>query len=287
MTRVEFKPSAELFPFQSRWFESSAGRVHYVDEGAGRPILFMHANATWSFLYRGIISRLRDRFRCVAPDYPGFGLSERPSGYGYTWAEHAQVVTELVDNLGLEDLVVMGHDSGGPIGMRVALNHAPRVTGIVLGNTWFWPPHLLSTRIFGRIMSSPPLRWAILKRNLFVERVLPASTARKLTEEEMDHYRGVQPTPEARVAISQTPREINAARPFLAELAAEVPARLGDRRALLVWGMRDPWFKAKAFVPRIQATFKDVTLVELPEAKLFIQEDAPEEIAQAIAQRFG
>lgn len=69
MTRVEFKPSVELFPFQSRWFDSSAGRVHYVDEGAGRPILFMHANATWSFLYRGIISPLQDRFRCIAPDY--------------------------------------------------------------------------------------------------------------------------------------------------------------------------------------------------------------------------
>lgn len=140
---------------------------------------------------------------------------------------------KLVDDLGLEDLIVMGHDSGGPIGMRVALNREARVAGIVLGNTWFWRPHLLSTRMFGRIMSSPPLRWVILKRNLLVERVIPAGTGRKLTEEEMDHFRGVQPTPEARVALTQTHREIHAARPFLAELATEILARLGDRKALL------------------------------------------------------
>jgi haloalkane dehalogenase len=67
-----------LYPFESRWFDSSAGRVHYIDEGSGPPILFCHGNPTWSFLYRHIVHQLRDRFRCVAADYLGFGLSERP-----------------------------------------------------------------------------------------------------------------------------------------------------------------------------------------------------------------
>ncbi len=80
----DFKPSAELYPFASRWFETSYGRLHYVDEGSGQPILLLHGNPTWSFLYRNVIARLRDRFRCVAVDYLGFGLSERPSGFAYT-----------------------------------------------------------------------------------------------------------------------------------------------------------------------------------------------------------
>jgi len=73
------------------------GRVHYIDEGEGRPIVFCHGQPMWSFLYRNIVIGLRDQFRCVAMDYPGYGLSVRPEGYRYTPKEHAQVVGELVD----------------------------------------------------------------------------------------------------------------------------------------------------------------------------------------------
>lgn len=72
---IDFTPDPQLYPFESRWFDSSRGRIHYVDEGTGPPILLCHGNPTWSFLYRDIIVALRDRFRCVAPDYLGFGLS--------------------------------------------------------------------------------------------------------------------------------------------------------------------------------------------------------------------
>ncbi|MER6129049.1 alpha/beta fold hydrolase [Streptomyces sp. NPDC001795] len=285
--RPTFTPSAELFPFTSRWFASSVGRVHYVDQGQGRPILFLHGNPTWSFLYRGIITRLQDRFRCVAVDYPGFGLSDRPSGYGYTPAEHMQVVGELVDHLGLEDLIIMGQDWGGPIGVALATTIPERVSGLVLGNTWFWPVDLPATRIFSRVMSSPPLQWAILQRNFFVERLIPAGAARRLTSAEMDHYRGVQPSPQARVGVAEFPRQLLAARPWLAKLAAQAPALLWAKPVLLVWGMRDVAFPPKATLPRMRATFSDVVLVELPMARHFIQEDAPEEIGRAVLERFG
>ncbi len=78
MTLVDFTPSPDLYPFQSRWVQTSAAKVHYVDEGQGRPILMLHGNPDWSFLYRNVITGLRDDFRCIAADYPGFGLSEHP-----------------------------------------------------------------------------------------------------------------------------------------------------------------------------------------------------------------
>jgi haloalkane dehalogenase len=115
---IDFSPDRSLYPFESRWFGSSRGRVHYIDEGAGPPLLLCHGNPTWSFLYRHIVRALRDRFRCVAIDYLGFGLSERPEGYGYTIDEHAGVVGELVDDLALEGFVVMGQDWGEPIAPR-------------------------------------------------------------------------------------------------------------------------------------------------------------------------
>lgn len=282
---IVFTPSPELYPFRSRWFDSPVGRVHYVDEGTGRPILFCHGNPTWSFLYRDIIRRLRDRFRCIAVDYPGFGLSERPADYGYTPAEHASVVAGLVRHLDLRDLVVMGQDWGGSIGLGAAIEVSDRVTGLVFGNSWFWPMDGYKPWLFSRVMSSPPLQWMILERNLFVERLLPGGFATRPRPEVLEHYRAVQPDAQARRGVAEFPRQILAARPWLATLASRAGPALGDRRTLLVWGMRDIVLPP-SLMPRWRAAFPDHVAVELPRARHFIQEDAPAEIADAIAGRF-
>ncbi|MDQ3962679.1 MAG: haloalkane dehalogenase [Actinomycetota bacterium] len=287
MTSVDFSPDPDLFPFKSQFFDSFVGRVHYVDEGDGAPIVFFHGNPTWSFLYRDIVVRLRDRFRCIAVDYPGFGLSDRPAGYGYSAAEHARVIGELVDHLDLDGFMIMGQDWGGPIGTAIASRRAARVRGVILGNTWFWPSDRLNIKVFSTIMSSPPLQKAILDRNLFVERLLPTGMSRKLTTAEIDHYRKVQPTREARVGVAEFPRQLIAAREFLSVLARDVPAQLGSKPALIVWGMKDFAFRPRSFLPRVRDTFADSVVVELPEAKHYIQEDAPDQIAEAIGQRFG
>ena len=88
-----FQPDPTLYPFRSRWLDASVGRVHYIDEGEGAPILFLHGNPTWSFLYRKVVVELRRRFRCIAPDYPGFGLSDHPDDYDFSAREHAEVVS--------------------------------------------------------------------------------------------------------------------------------------------------------------------------------------------------
>jgi haloalkane dehalogenase len=283
---IDFTPDKSLYPFESRWFNSSAGRMHYVDEGAGRPILFCHGNPTWSFLYRHIVRQLRGQFRCIAVDYLGFGLSERPEGYGYTIEEHVSTVGQLIDHLGLEDLVIMGQDWGGPIGTAVAVDRADRVHGLVLGNTWFWPSDA-KFRLGSKILSSPLLQRRILERNFFVEQFMPRLMTRRLTLAEMNHYRYAQPAPEARRGVAEMPKQIVAARPLLARLSQEVPARLGEKPALIVWGMKDWGARFKTMVPRMQSAFADHLVVELPGGHHYIQEDAPDEIAEAISKRFG
>jgi haloalkane dehalogenase len=136
-------------------------------------------------------------------------------------------------------------------------------------------------------MSSRPLQRAILRRNLFVERFVPAGTTRELTHEEMEHYRRVQPTPEARVGVAELPRQIVAATPFLAELAEAVPRELGDRRALITFPMRDAAFRARDVLPRLRSSFSDVEVVELERAGHYFVEDAPGEVAAAVAERFA
>jgi haloalkane dehalogenase len=283
--RPTFTPSPELYPFQSRWADTSAGRVHYIDEGEGQTILFLHGNPTWSFLYRHLIATLRDRFRCVAIDYVGFGLSDRPTGYGYTPREHGGVVGDVVDRLDLDGFIVMGHDWGGPIGLSVASARADRVAGLVLGNTWFWPSDRRA-RAFGVVMSTPLMQWMIRERNFFVDRFIPMGVARKLSTEEMEHYRGVHPSADHRVGIAEFPRQIVAAVPWLEELATSVHRRLGEKRALITWPMRDVAFPAKTMLPRARAAFEDVHVVELTSAKHYFQEDASTEVATAISERF-
>ncbi|PPJ31616.1 haloalkane dehalogenase [Nocardia nova] len=283
---IDFVPNKSLYPFESRWFDSSAGRVHYIDEGSGPTILFCHGSPTWSFLYRHIVTGLRDRYRCVAVDYPGFGLSERPSGFGYTVAEHTAVLGEFIDHLRLDDFIVMGHDWGGPIGLGAAVARADRVRGIVVSNTVFWPIEALANKAFSAIMSSRPMQRRILEQNFLIERVLLSELGRTLSVAEAEHYRAVQPSAQARCGLAVMPREIRAAAPLLARLSRDVPALLGDKPTLAVWGMRDMVFRPKACLPRIRAAFADLEIVELPDARHFVQEQAPDAITTAIANRF-
>jgi haloalkane dehalogenase len=270
----------DLYPFESRWADVAGARVHYVDEGSGPPLLLLHGNPTWSFLYREIIKGLRDRFRCIAPDYPGFGLSRAPAGYDFTPAEHARVIEAFVQELDLRDAAMMVQDWGGPIGFAVATRHPDRFARFVIGNTWAWPKSDPGTQAFSRFLGGPVGGWLLLRRNAFVERIVPAGVRRrKLSRAEMDAYRGPFPTPESRRPIHVFPREILRSRPFLAEVERGLD-RVRDRPALLVWPTKDVAFRTPER-RRWEELFADHRTVFLEGAGHYIQEDAPDEIVNA------
>jgi len=225
----------QFSPFQPHYADIEGVRVHYVDEGSGPPLLLLHGNPTWSFLYRDVIGGLRDRFRCIAPDHPGFGLSRpAPAGYGFTPAEHAHVLERLIERLELRGITMMVQDWGGPIGFAVAARRPDRFAAFVIGNTWAWPKEDLGTQVFSRLLGGPIGRYLILRRNFFVERIIPGGVKRKrLSESVMDAYRAPFPTPESRRPVHVFPREILGSVGFLAEVEAGLPA-LRDRPALLV-----------------------------------------------------
>lgn len=280
-----FTPDPRLFPFESQWFESRVGPVHYIDEGVGDPILFLHGNPTWSFLYRGIIIRLKPRFRCIALDYPGFGLSVRPNGYGYTPGEQAGIVRDFVRHLGLERLTVMGQDWGGPIGLRVAVDELPRLRALVMGNTWYWPVEDWQAKGFSYVLSMAPMQKLIVDKNLFVEKIMPLGVKHPLADEVMHHYREALPTPGSRVGVAEFPRQIVNATAWLGDLEDAVREKLSNVPLLLTWGVHDVAF-TKRYMERFREDFR-VARVQRLDAKHFIQEDAPGEIAAAIADFLG
>jgi haloalkane dehalogenase len=273
--------SVQLYPFESRYADVEGSRVHYVEEGSGPPLLLMHGNPTWSFLYRDLITSLRDRFRCVAIDYPGFGLYTAAAGYSYTPEEHASVVEQLFLQLDLQNVTTMVLDWGGPIGFALATRHPERFAAFVIGNTWAWPKTDVGTQIFSRLMGGPIGGYLILQRNFFVEKIIPGNVKlRKLPAEVMQAYRGPFPTPESRRPLHVFPREILASRPFLAEIESKLPA-LSDRPALLVWPTKDIAFREPER-RRWEQIFPDHRTVILEGAGHYIQEDAADKIVGAI-----
>ena len=272
----------DLFPFRSRFTEVDGHLIHYVDEGSGPVLLLLHGNPTWSFLYRDAITRLRDRFRCIAPDLPGFGLSAAAAGYGYRPAEHASVIGGFIDQLGLSGIILAVQDWGGPIGLAAAARRPGRLAGLVIGNTWAWPVsgdrHF---ETFSAVMGGPIGAELIRDLNLFVNVMIPAGhKRRRVTRTEMSQYRAALPTRSRRQPSAIFPREITRSRDFLARTEASLPA-LAHLPALIVWGDADFAFREQER-RRWESLLPHHLTRVLTGAGHFLQSDAPDDYAAAI-----
>ncbi|MDQ4090294.1 MAG: alpha/beta fold hydrolase [Actinomycetota bacterium] len=288
-TTVNVRPdwvSDALFPYDSRFIDVDGCVLHYVDEGDGPVLLLLHGNPTWSFLYRHLIGRLRHRFRCIAPDLPGFGLSTAGPGYRFTPAEHARVLERFVMEMGLSSFTPVLHDWGGPIGLAVAGRHPQSVRAIVVCNTFAWPAdgdrHF---EWFSKVMGGPVGRLAIRRANAFVNVIVPAGTRRHLTREEMAHYRRPFPTPDTRMPTYLFPREILASRDFLGEVEADL-TRLAHLPVLIAWAAKDVAFR-DAERRRFEAALPHHRSIVFERAGHYLQEDVPEELASEIESWWG
>jgi haloalkane dehalogenase len=247
------------YPFEPRALDVEGGRLSYVDEGEGAPIVMVHGTPTWSFLYRHLIRDLSPRYRCVVPDHLGFGLSDRPPGWSYRPEDQARNLARLIETLGLKDLTLVVHDYGGPIGLAYALDHPENVRRLVLFNTWMWS--------FAGDRSVEWVAW-----------ILGGRLGRYLYER-----RGFSVRVMLRYAVADRRRYTRAVeRQYLAALdghATWVYAReilgssawydgLWRRRdriartpAILIWGMRDPAFAR--YLPRWREVFEQTEVVQL------------------------
>jgi haloalkane dehalogenase len=280
-----FEVPAELFPVRHRYIDLDSARIHYVDEGTGEPILFLHGNPTWSFLYRKIIAGLRDQFRCIALDYPGYGMSDAPPGYTFTPAEHSQVVERFVDELRLTSMTIMVQDWGGPVGLGLACRRPELVTRLVIGNTFAWPNREFRVRLFSAALGGAPgralTRWFNLAPRVFFAR----GFAQPVPADVMSMYLAPWRDRDRRLPAAIAPRQLVAASGYLADLEAALPV-IGDRPALIVWGQKDFAFRQVAR-QRFEKLFPDHRTVLLPGASHFLQEDAGEQIAAEIRKFAG
>ena len=241
------------YPFVSHFLEVDGGRLHYVDEGRGEPILMVHGQPTWSFMYRDLIRGLSPRYRCIAVDHIGFGFSDKPRDWAYTPERHAANLSALVESLDLEPLTLLVHDWGGPIGLGYAVGHRERLRRIIALDTWMWSMgEHLAGRWFSRVMGSAAGRFGTRRFNLFIDVFMKRALGDRWASV-ASAYRGPFERWEDREGCALFPRMLCV--PWMEELwrrrsvLADVPARL-------IWGGADPAFPA-SMRDRLASVFDD------------------------------
>lgn len=262
--------------------------MHYVDEqtgreqagGGARTLLFVHGNPTWSFHWRTLIAALAPRYRCVAPDHLGCGLSDKPSGL-LRLDDHIENLLELIESLDLSDVTLVAQDWGGAIGLGAMLRCPARLERIVLTNGGAFVPHYIPRRI--RVCRAPvvgPL--AVQGANLFCRAALRMALARRARLEpavaagyvapydSWNHRRAVYGF------VADIPGGLrHPTWQTLSEIESQLPT-LADRPALLVWGMRDWCFRPDC-LERFVRVWPQAEVHRLADVGHWVLEDAPED----------
>jgi haloalkane dehalogenase len=240
------------YPFESHFLEVDGGRLHYIDEGSEErneegtesqeprtPVLMVHGQPTWSYMYRHLVRGLSPQYRCIALDLIGFGLSDKPQNWQYSPEQHADNIAALVEHLDLRDVNLLVHDWGGPIGLGWAITHREQVRRIIALDTWMWSmAEHRAGRWFSRILGSRLGQLGTRRLNLFVD-VFMKSALGEQWPELREAYRGPLSDPGDRQGCALFPRML--CDPWLEQIW-ERRAAISDVPAQLIWGGADAAF---------------------------------------------
>ena len=277
--RFERLPGYEFAP---HYTEQNGLRMHYLDEGSGPPVLLLHGEPTWSYLYRKIIPELTPAARAIAPDYFGFGRSDKPLRLDdYTYDFHVGSISRLVEELDLRDLTIVVQDWGGPVGVRVAVEQPDRVARLVIMNTGIGG---------GRPPSDEWLRFRDFVRRVGTElvpgKLVRISAVQPMSDEVEEAYSAPWPVPESKAGILAFP-DLVPISPEHPDTPAHqrVREQLGrwEKPALVLFSDSDPIFSPRA-AERIAEHIPGALEPEIVAgAGHFLQEDQGEQIGRRIA----
>lgn len=273
----------QLFPFESKWMNIDGLDLHYIDEGVGDTILFVHGTPEWSFGFRDLIKELKKDFRCIAIDHLGFGLSDKTANASYTVESHSARLSKFIAKLELADVTIVANDFGGGIALGYALAHSSNINSIILFNTWCWSlredPHFSKPASaidswFGKLLYK--------KLNFPVKYLMPGSFAdrRKFTPEIHDHYKNVVPDSASRIGLYSIALELMGAAKFWDSLWNKM-YMIDGKPLLIFWGLKDQLIPVNN-LDKWTKKFPKAKVVEYQDAGHFVQEEKPAEMAEEI-----
>ena len=269
------------YPWTGKYIETPGGRMHYLDEGRGEPVVMVHGNPTWSFLYRHFIRELTGSYRCIVPDHIGFGLSDKPANWTYYSRDHAHNLEILLDSLNLKNITLVVQDWGGPIGLSYAIKHPGRIKKLVIMNTWLWAaqgdPHF---ERFSSVMGGPIGKFLTRNFNFFARTLMKTAFVKKslLTKKIHRHYIKPLNTKESRKGSYVFPEQIIGAGDWLQELWEEAH-RIRNKPTLIIWGLGDTAFR-ESELSRWIGFLRNVELHTFPHIGHYVQEELGPEAAE-------
>jgi haloalkane dehalogenase len=277
------------FPFKSHFIEVYGHQIHYIDEGHGDPILFLHGNPTSSYLWRNIIPYLTNQGRCIAPDLIGMGKSDQPD-LDYSLFDHVRYIEAFIEKLALTNITLVLHDWGSALGLYYAQRHEANVKALCLMEfirPTIWEEWHEPTRSLFQAFRQPEVGWnLIVNQNAFIEKVLPNAIVRQLSDVEMEQYRAPFLDPAHRKPLWQFPNHL----PIGGEPVNMVEL-VGNYHAWLLQTSLPKllfWATPGALVPEEKAVWYQqhlphVKAVHIGSGLHYLQEDNPHLIGQELA----
>ncbi|NBG66894.1 alpha/beta fold hydrolase [Acidiluteibacter ferrifornacis] len=271
-----------LYPFENRFLQLETGNMHYVDEGKGETILFVHGTPTWSFLFRDFIKELSKENRCIAIDHIGFGLSEKPDSVPGTPEWHAQNLSEFIKKMNLQNITLVVHDFGGPIGLAAGIENNDRINKVVLFNAWLWATKQnQEAQKIDKLINSRLGKFMYLNMNFSPKVLLKKGFANKKNLSKKVHQHYIKPFPDKN------------SRTYLLNLATALVGSsdwyqkqwdqlglLSNKEWLILWGTKDA-FITLDYLKQWQEKLPKARLKEIDSGH-FVQEEATVEAIQAI-----
>lgn len=262
-------------PLSSETLHTPAGDLVYTDVGSGPPVVFLHGNPTSAHLYRHLIDGLAPEYRCIAPDYLGFGRSDAPSTFSYRPPVHATLIETLLQRLEETTLTLVMHDWGGPIGLSYALRHPDTIRRLVLLNTWAWPldrrPLL---QCVSRLIDTPLGRQSFERLNAFARFAMPLTTGATspLYPDWLQTYADALNTRQRRYACWAFARALSRETSWLRALWTR-RHHLQGHPCLLCWGLSDPAFGPPSCLQRWQSLFPSAEVHRFPDVGHYVPEE--------------
>ena len=274
----------DIYPFDSHFFNLNPYKYHYIDEGEGEVLLFLHGNPTWSFYYRNLIRSFQNKYRCIAPDHIGCGFSDKPQYYNYTLSTHIDNLEKLVDSLGLKDITLVMHDWGGAIGMGLAVRQPKLIKRLVLFNT----AAFLSLNIPFRIeLCRKPVIGLLAIRclNMFVRGVLHFGIKHNnvLTEQVRAGYLSPYNTFKNRIGnlrfVQDIPMNSSVQSYSVLENIEKNLKQFSELPILIIWGGKDFCFNSK-FLDKWREIFPTAEIHLIDSAGHLVVEDSAKEVIE-------
>ena len=281
------------FPFESRFIVVHDASMHYVDEGAGDPILFLHGNPTSSYLWRNVLPYLIPHGRCIALDLIGMGKSDKPD-IAYRFHDHYHYLQGFIEALGLKDITLVLHDWGSGLGFHYWAQNQSNVKAIAFMEAVIkpmnWNAFPIGPRIGFKLFRAPGIgRLMLSVMNMFVTQILPQMTMRKLSAAEMAQYKAPFPSVVSRKPIRQWPREIplNGQPADMVELVSAYSRKLQDSALpkLLFYANPGAVVNANA-VEWCRRNLQGLKIVGVGDGLHYLPEDDPHLIGEQLAKWF-